>query len=200
MTEKSFTNTELKILHNTRFFEVKATAIKKIDIILANVRDSLKAEIENKNIIFPKEVDARNGKIFRGENYLGLPYLILDYPKHFSKESVFAFRTMFWWGNFFSFTLHLQGKALEERRNDLIKKIPSLKHKDIYICMNDNPWQYHYGKGNYIAIDKLPNTKLKKLFSEGDFIKLSKKIPLKDYKFISKFTIESFLDLHLESK
>ena len=35
-------------------------------------------------------------KIAKGENYLGLPYVILDYPRIFGKEDVFAFRTMFW--------------------------------------------------------------------------------------------------------
>ena len=113
MTKNIFTSAELQTIHNTKFFSVKATATKKIEHLFADVRDAIKNEIENRNIIFPGEVDSINGKIFRGENYLGLPYLVLDYPKHFSKDSIHAFRTMFWWGNFFSFTMHLQGKALE---------------------------------------------------------------------------------------
>ena len=40
-------------------------------------------------------------KISRGEQYLGLPYVMLDYPRIFSKENVFAIRTFFWWGNYF---------------------------------------------------------------------------------------------------
>ncbi|RYG23967.1 MAG: hypothetical protein EOO01_43830, partial [Chitinophagaceae bacterium] len=48
-------------------------------------------------------------KIAKGENYKGLPYVMLDYPRHFGKEDIFAFRTMFWWGNFLSFTWHLKG-------------------------------------------------------------------------------------------
>ena len=120
-----FTSTELKTLHNSKFFEIKASATKKTDAMLAGVRDTLKKEIEKNNFRFPKEVDVRMGKIFRGENYNGLPYLVLDYPKHFSKDSVFAFRALFWWGNFFSFTLHLQGKALEKQRKKLISRIPT---------------------------------------------------------------------------
>jgi len=49
-------------------------------------------------------------KISRGENYEGLPYVMLDYPRCFGKEDVCAVRTFFWWGNFFSITLHLKGK------------------------------------------------------------------------------------------
>ena len=191
-----FTPTELKTLHNSKFFEIKSSATKKIDAMLASVRDTLKEEIEKNNFRFPKEVDTRMGKIFRGENYNGLPYLILDYPKYFSKASVFAFRALFWWGNFFSFTLHLQGKALEKQREKLISRIPSLKKKNIYFCVNDNPWQYHYEKDNYLLIDKIPPARLKQLLKEKKFIKLSRKIPLKDYKTLNKFCKESFFMLH----
>ena len=93
--------------------------------------EKVKAEIKKKKLVFPHAVDALNGKIFRGENYRQLPYLVLDYPKHFSKESVLAFRTMLWWGNFFSCTLHLQGKALDERRSSLIQNWRSFRKKDI---------------------------------------------------------------------
>lgn len=192
MKTNSFTSTELKTLHNTRFFEVKAAATKKIDVLFAGVRDVLKKEIRRNKIVFPKEVDSINGKIFRGENYLGLPYLVLDYPKHFSKNSILAFRTMFWWGNFFSFTMHLQGEALENKRELLIKRIPELKKKHLYICINDNPWQYHYKKDNYLPIDKFSDEALKKLILKKEFIKISAKIPVKKYKELNSFCLDTF--------
>src|ERR1700744_546088 len=49
-------------------------------------------------------------KISKGENYKGLPWVMLDYPRVFGREEVFAIRTMFWWGHGFSVTLHLKGK------------------------------------------------------------------------------------------
>lgn len=198
MKKNSFTSTELKTLHNTKFFEVKAAATKKIDVLFADVRDVLKKEIERKELTFPQEVDAVNGKIFRGENYNGLPYLVLDYPKHFSKTSVLAFRTMFWWGNFFSFTLHVQGKALEEWRR---KKAPLLlspegrklfSEKGIYICVNDTPWEYHYQKDNYLPIKNISDTALKKMILKKDFIKLSARMPVKRYKELNTFCKEAF--------
>ncbi|MBI4945659.1 MAG: hypothetical protein HY840_04575 [Bacteroidetes bacterium] len=190
------TQTELSTIHNKEFFFIKASATDKIKQLLAESREEIKNIIEKENILFPKEVDTQTGKIFRGENYLGLPYLILDYPKHFSKESVFAFRTMFWWGNFFSTTLHVQGKALEEYRKSLSKGergVNRLRKKKIYICVNNNPWQYHYKKDNYLLIDKLTDAELKKIFLEKEFIKLSRKISIKTYKHIGEFAKESFL-------
>jgi hypothetical protein len=51
-------------------------------------------------------------KISKGDQYKGLPWVMLDYPRVFGKEDVFAIRTMFWWGHCFSVTLHLKGKYL----------------------------------------------------------------------------------------
>ena len=48
-------------------------------------------------------------KISKGENYRGLPYVMLDYPRLFGREEVLAIRTFFWWGHGFSVTLHLKG-------------------------------------------------------------------------------------------
>src|SRR5882762_9510184 len=52
-------------------------------------------------------------KISRGENYKGLPWVVLDYPRAFGREDVLAIRTLFWWGHYFSVTLHLKGKYKE---------------------------------------------------------------------------------------
>src|SRR6187549_876336 len=59
---------------------------------------------------YPGEAGAIPPKISRGENYKGLPYVVLDYPRLFTSEHVFAIRTHFWWGNYFSVTLHLKGQ------------------------------------------------------------------------------------------
>lgn len=195
---KIFTTHELETLHNTKFFEVKAAATKKIEQLFAEVRDELKSEIEKNKFVFPAEVDTVTGKIFRGENYLGLPYLVLDYPKHFSKESVLAFRTMFWWGNFFSLTLHLQGKALEDwrmKRQGPIPTFPFREEDQTYICVSNTPWKYHYEKDNYVPIASLSETDLQKILFEKEFIKLSRKISLKEHEQLKDFSRESFLYL-----
>ena len=61
-------------------------------------------------------------KISKGENYNGFPYVIMDYPATFGKENIFALRTMFWWGNFISISLHLKGKYKEMYAAKILKK------------------------------------------------------------------------------
>ena len=53
-------------------------------------------------------------KISKGENYKGLPWVMLDYPRVFGKEDVYAIRIFFWWGHAFNVTLHLKGVYREK--------------------------------------------------------------------------------------
>ncbi len=59
------------------------------------------------------ELPVTTPKLSKGENYKGLPYVMLDYPRVFGREDVFAIRTLFWWGHAFSVTLHLKGIYLD---------------------------------------------------------------------------------------
>ncbi len=98
---------------------------------------------------------------------------------------------MFWWGNYFSSTLHLQGKYLDFFRNQLICNFEMLLNKNIFICVNDTPWEYHFDKDNYVEITEehieIIKTKL--------FIKLSKKIPLESYSSVPEFALSYFSTL-----
>ncbi|MFK5012123.1 hypothetical protein ACI4AC_27485, partial [Klebsiella pneumoniae] len=42
---------------------------------------------------------ALSPKISKGEQYLQLPYVMLDFPRNFTDNDFFAIRTFFWWGN-----------------------------------------------------------------------------------------------------
>jgi hypothetical protein len=84
---------------------------------------------------------------------------------------------MFWWGNFFSFTLHLEGIALDQYRKTIVDNIDKLFDKNIYMGVGETPWQYHYGTDNYLTLTK----KHSKIISNCKFLKLSKKISLSEW-------------------
>ncbi|MBK8586251.1 MAG: hypothetical protein IPN88_12835 [Bacteroidetes bacterium] len=71
----------------------------------------------------------------------------------FNRESVFAFRSMFWWGNEFTFTIHIQGEAWEKFKSSLISNFEKLENRGILFCINESPWQYHLGEDNYLLLD-----------------------------------------------
>ena len=172
-----FSKKELNVLNDTDFLITKSELVSKIQSLFEQVRTSILNVIETSEFIFDDHIDIEYGKIFKGEDYKSLPYVVLDFPKFFSKEDVFAYRTMLWWGNFFSTTLHLEGKSFIKYKNIITDNFNSFCDNETYICVNDTPWEYDYSSNNYIPAAEFNISKIHDL----DFIKLSRKIDIQDY-------------------
>lgn len=158
--------TKHRIIQNVfELFSFHAEQIKLIMQDLPGLGDELKTSIP---------------KIAKGEQYRQLPYVIMDYPKLFGKEDIFALRTMFWWGNFFSITLHLAGtyKAcvnVEKLFNNTLLK------EQLFICVNDNQWQHHFDESNYLPLSKFTIQQIELMKREKHFLKLSLKYNLEKW-------------------
>lgn len=174
---------ELKVLTNSDLMLTKGIALKKVDQLLGETRQELKKVVRQSDFQWPGAIAGSTGKISRGENYKLLPFRVLDYPAHFSKTDIFALRTMFWWGNFFSVTLHLQGEPLAQYRDQLLNNFKLLLDQNIYIAVGTSPWQYHYDTNNYLLLQ----TEHISIIEHGNFVKLSKKIPIQEYNKLPSF-------------
>ena len=150
---EEFSSGEIELIMNSEVLHTKASALAKVNHLLSETRQVLKECIEQMQFSFPANTNLLSGKISIGENYRGLPYQVLDYPAKFTAEDTFAFRTMFWWGNFFSSTLYLQGESLDRYRSILLKNKDMLQGKDIYICVHDSPWEHHFESDNYRILE-----------------------------------------------
>jgi len=170
---------EMSLMQNQDFLLSKIEIGKKIEDLMGMVEQKLYPSIQE--YPWPEEVLSKSGKISKGENYRGLPYYMLDFPRRFSKEGTFAFRTMFWWGNFFSATLHLSGKYLERRRQVLLANLENIRSSQAYICVNNTPWEYHYGSDNYQSATQFDSPQLQSLFTTNSFLKISYYWPLEIY-------------------
>jgi hypothetical protein len=131
-------------------------------------------------------------KISRGENYLGLPYLILDYPRNFFHDNIFAIRSFFWWGNFFSSTMHLSGDYRAEFLNKIMDNYETLVQHNFYINNNIDPWQHHFQESNFILIKNLSVRDFNKLCTENQHLKISINWPLKEWDGTTNKFIESW--------
>ena len=174
---------ELEIIHDLQFLRTKASASAKIHDLLVATRHSLEATFSE--LSHPEVIKRlyKQGKISKGENYLGLPYQVLDYPAFFSKTDTFAFRTMFWWGNFFSATLHLSGISHQLYKQKFLDNLGQLSAQEIYLCTGSSPWQYHFGSDNY----QLLTVRHQQHIESNSFLKLSKKIELNRWKDLPDF-------------
>ena len=124
---------------------------------------------------------ASRPKISRGENYQQLPYVMLDYPAEFSKGDIFALRTMFWWGNFFSITLQLSGSYKSLYRETLIEWISQEGDPLLYVCVNAEPWDHHFEPDNYVPAISLERESLIDKLTANDFLKIAYKFDLKEW-------------------
>ncbi|MEO7960839.1 MAG: hypothetical protein ABIR19_04780 [Ginsengibacter sp.] len=184
---------EIDLVSNAQWILTKQEIIKKVYSLFGIVHDLFKKIAEDK-IFRAQHFDAhRGGKISRGENYLGLPYVILDFPSFFQKEDIFAIRSMFWWGNFFSITLHISGKKSLQKVN--LQDILSLaRDSDFYICVNSNEWQHHFLPDNFIRATELDNETLKKILSK-DFFKMAARLDVKEWTKALPFFEEKYQEL-----
>jgi len=91
-------------------------------------------------------------KISKGENYQGLPYVMLDYPRLFGREDVLAIRTFFWWGHAFSVTLHLKGEWMRRYLPVLRDRWQQLAAAGFCIGVSDDEWRHEHVEENYRPI------------------------------------------------
>ncbi|MBL0047904.1 MAG: hypothetical protein IPP32_07400 [Bacteroidetes bacterium] len=172
---------QLSLLKNTEFIHQKTAALQQINYLFQNFQQVLAPVVLDQQTHALKDIPFASPKISKGENYLGLPYLVLDYPAHFATPSIFSFRTFFWWGNFFSFTLHLQGPILDKYRAALINNKNRIHESNFYICIANNPWMYNYETYNYKRISDLTQIELIQILEEKPFIKFSIPIEIEHY-------------------
>lgn len=99
-------------------------------------------------------------KISRGEQYKGLPWVMLDYPRIFGKEDILAVRTMFWWGHCFSMTLHLKGEYLRAYLPVIEGRRKVLEEAGFEPGMGDDEWEHEHKTGEWESIGQKPFVKI----------------------------------------
>ena len=173
----------------------KNSIIQKTIQLLAAIQTQQEHLLRTGNWILPVEIINSTPKISKGENYKGLPYLVSDYPRHFNKEDIFTFRILFWWGNFFSGTLHISGIYKTKYEAKIIQSSETLKTKGFSICINEDQWEHHFETTNYLPINSLTDYQFEEMISRKPFIKLSKKISLEKWDDAEKILLEIFSQL-----
>jgi hypothetical protein len=152
--------------------------MEKVWDFLVELQEEFRVKLLPYEKKLPEELNLKNGKISRGENYKRLPYMMLDFPAFFSKVDIIAFRTMFYWGNFISSTFHLQGRFVRKYGLDLIERFRD--SEGIYFCVNNSPWEYDYKSNNYVPLNELSPGESNDHLGNTDFVKLSIKFPVEE--------------------
>ncbi|RYY57687.1 MAG: hypothetical protein EOO09_01890 [Chitinophagaceae bacterium] len=117
-------------------------------------------------------------KISRGENYQGLPWMMLDYPRLFTPADTFAIRCFFWWGNFFSITLQLAGASQERYAARLSAAYEQFCDRHYLVAIAKDQWLHHDQPDNYIPVEGMTEDTFSAHLRTHGFAKLMTSVPL----------------------
>ena len=166
---------ETELMLNAEIILTKNSVLQKIKTLLE--------ELQQKQFDYVREMGLHTNdpfyispKISKGENYEGLPYIILDYPRVSNEKNFFLTRSMFWWGHYFSSTLHFSGSY----KNMYGQKIRSSykELREYYIAINADQWIHHFEEDNYKKIGSLTADEFTKYYDRFEHVKIAAKWPL----------------------
>ena len=170
----SLSAVELQLVTDPAWILTKNGIIEKVYHLFGSLSASY-VTMANK-LAVPEELLQVPPKISRGEQYKGLPYVMLDYPRCFGKEDVLAIRTFFWWGHYFSCTLHLKGSYLNQYAGAVEKAISNGELQDFYINTSDEEWNHDINE-SMRPVTTADNSRI----VQEDLIKISGICPLQQW-------------------
>jgi hypothetical protein len=187
---------ELILVCDEQIILTKNNIINKVYHLFGALNDHFFALLKNAGATLPLEVLTWSPKIYRGEQYRGLPYVMLDCPRYFVKDNAFAIRCLFWWGKFFSITLHLGGRSALLHSSTILNRICKKENSQWYICINKDPWQHHFETDNYLPVnDGTLIYCTEKTIEDKFFFKIAKKISLQEWDNAPDFFVSAYNEI-----
>jgi hypothetical protein len=185
---------EYETIISSEFILTKNRIIEKVYELFGSLSEMYKSMLNDYGLNLPGEIFSVAPKIYKGEQYLNLPYVMMDFPRMFSKPDVFAIRSFFWWGNYFSITLHLSGKYIFMFAEALILNKAVLENEEWFLGINEDEWQHHFQQNNYISFKEIKSDDMINLKSKK-FIKIAKKLNLENWQFAEEFYASNYKKL-----
>ena len=191
-TKIQFLPAEMELVSSPDIILTKNAILQKIKSFFEEVQMKQQDILKKYSSQLLEEVIKISPKISRGENYKGLPWLVLDNPRHFQHNNIFAIRTMFWWGNFFSITLHVSGN----NKNDLLKNLTQnaslLAKNDFYIYNGTKEWEHDIDPDSYKKLSAINEDELQKIISTNSFLKLAVKFKVESLEVVEDKLLRNY--------
>jgi hypothetical protein len=183
---------EMELVSSPEIILTKNAILQKIKLFFEGLQIKQFEILKDHSSHFPEDILRISPKISRGENYKGLPWLVLDNPRFFQHNNIFAIRTMFWWGNFFSITLHLSGNNKIYFLDKLNNNISVLKRHGFNIYKGDEEWEHDLDPNFYKKISSINNEELNQISSANNFLKLAIKFPIDPLEVVEENLLKNY--------
>ncbi len=191
-TKLTFSPSELDFLGNKKVIDLKSSILDRIELRLGQIRLNLLQNSQNWAI--SSSLLENRGKITRGENHLGYPWRILDFPSNFSGLDSFSLRHLFWWGNHCSVTLHIANQRSTKFINDDFQKLLEIIAKpqnNFLIGSTRNMWSNKITDHIDIASINNPTKYINDFYTNNKFIRITRILDLDRINELESFCIET---------
>ena len=175
---------EMALVKDPQWILTKRSVMEKVGVLLGDLAAGYRP-------LAPDPWKDRFPKISRGENYRGLPYMILDYPAVFDRNDILAVRTLFWWGHYFSLTLHLKGRYQRLYSGRVLEGIRSSAQGGWRVSVSDDEWVHAVHDSAYV-----PAEEWEPGVSEGKpYLKTAVMVPLENWEQAPSLLEERFQEI-----
>ncbi|WP_339815803.1 hypothetical protein [uncultured Imperialibacter sp.] len=192
MVEDGFSKEEIDLMGDSELLLTKRKVISKMADRFSAVEGKFRQiMLSESSLHLPPDTLVKAGKVSRGENYKGLPYIVLDYPRLMTRHDVLNIRLLFWWGHYFTLSLHVAGGFWQERKPNILKNIGALTFGKIRFQVDGSPWENDIFSGNFHDLN--PSDSVQTLSIEkSTFLRLSYYLPLHEIPNLDEFATKGF--------
>ena len=176
----NFTSQEISLLSDTDFFSAKARVSPKIRHLLERIHDSFQRELRAHHLLVPNDFDPDAHQFVKGEHLEDFPYQYLDYPRFFTRDVKFSFRSLVWWGHHVVFALILEGGHLRRYKENLINRFPSIADRELHLCLSHSLWEWKQGAGYTLELNRGRYSEVAAVLAHRPFFKLARFVPFTD--------------------
>ncbi|MET0635906.1 MAG: hypothetical protein ABWZ25_07745 [Chitinophagaceae bacterium] len=181
---------EKELISNSKWILTKNDILLKVNAMLTGIMADQTEWLFSRQLQLPAALASHSPKISRGENYHGLPWMMLDQPRIFGKPDTFAIRIFFWWGHFFSITLQLEGSYKTSYQHTLSHA--TLADRNYLVAVTGNRWLHHPADDHYRAVSLMNADSFTNHIKDHPFVKLTSVTPLSDWEQIREKMSEEF--------
>jgi hypothetical protein len=192
-TSHSFTPDELALLADRDFFWKKAKISVKIKQILEDLHHRLEAEIALHPLLAPEGFDPQVSQFVKGEHLESFPYQYVDFPRFYTRENKFAFRSLVWWGHHIVFALMVEGSLVRQYRRNLFNRYLDVADHHLCLCLSPSLWEWKMGPGLTLPITHDRRSEIAATLDHRTYFKIARFLPMDDPAFESGTIVDEGL-------
>ncbi|MGP0594180.1 hypothetical protein ACTRXD_16795 [Nitrospira sp. T9] len=179
-TSPFFTPDELALLADQVFFRKKAEISVKIKQVLEHLHERIEAEIGLHHLLTPEGFDPQASQFVKGEHLENFPYQYVDFPRFYTRENKFAFRTLIWWGHHMVFALIVEGPLVKQYRRNLFNRYSEVADHHLCLCLSPSLWEWKTGPGLTLPITHGRRSEIAATLDHRTFFKIARFLPMHD--------------------